>query len=88
MTESENPASDENPTPVDLSASKPSIIRLDDFLKRHGLVGTGGEAKIRIQTGEVTVNGEVETRRRKQLSPGDVVEAVGETITVTPDCFE
>ncbi len=61
------------------------VIRLDDFLKRHGLVGTGGEAKIRIQTGEVLVNGQVETRRRKQLAIGDVVQAFGESITVTTD---
>ncbi len=65
-----------------------SIIRLADFLKRSGLVGTGGEAKLRIQSGEVLVNGQVETRRRKQLSIGDVVEAVGETLAVTEDCFE
>ncbi|MGB7342860.1 MAG: RNA-binding S4 domain-containing protein [Pirellulaceae bacterium] len=67
---------------------KPAVIRLDDFLKRHGLVGTGGEAKIRIQTGEVLVNGVVETRRRKQLALGDVVQAVGESITVAADCFD
>ena len=36
-----------------------TVIRLDDFLKRSGLVGTGGEAKLRIQSGEVLVNGEV-----------------------------
>ncbi|NNE00641.1 MAG: RNA-binding S4 domain-containing protein [Pirellulaceae bacterium] len=64
------------------------IIRLDDFLKRCGLVGTGGEAKLRIQGGEVTVNGIVETRRRKQLTLGDVVGAVGESIEVTSDCFD
>jgi len=59
-----------------------SIIRLDDFLKRSGLVGTGGEAKLRIQSGEVSVNGEVETRRRKQLVIGDVVELMGEKLVV------
>ena len=63
-------------------------IRLDDFLKRCGLVGTGGEAKLRIQAGEVLVNGEVETRRRKQLQIGDVVEACGETVTVSNACFD
>jgi len=68
--------------------SPPSIIRLDDFLKRMGIVGTGGEAKLRIQSGEVTVNGEIETRRRKQLSIGDVVRAAGETVTVTDNCFD
>ena len=59
-----------------------SIIRLDDFLKRSGLVGTGGEAKMRIQSGEVIVNGEVETRRRKQLAIGDVVELLGQRLIV------
>ena len=60
-----------------------SIIRLDDFLKRNGLVGTGGEAKLRIQSGEVTVNGEVETRRRRQLEIGDVVELMGQKLVVS-----
>ena len=60
-----------------------SIIRLDDFLKRSGLVGTGGEAKLRIQSGEVTVNGEIETRRRKQLAIGDVVELMNHTLVVS-----
>lgn len=48
-------------------------IHLDQFLKLTGLVGTGGQAKVAIQAGEVLVNGEVETRRRRQLKPGDVV---------------
>ncbi|MCM2369367.1 RNA-binding S4 domain-containing protein [Aporhodopirellula aestuarii] len=49
------------------------MIRLDDFLKAAGVVGTGGEAKVRIQAGEVLVNDEVETRRRRQLFTGDEV---------------
>lgn len=61
-----------------------SVIRLDDFIKRSGLVGTGGEAKVYIQSGDVRVNGEVETRRRKQLSLGDIVELFDQTLTVTP----
>ena len=65
-----------------------ATIRLDDFLKRNGLVGTGGEAKIRIQSGEVQVNGEIETRRRKQLAVGDLVDVVGVTLEVTADCFD
>ena len=68
-----------------MNADADSIIRLDDFLKRSGLVGTGGgEAKLHIQSGEVLVNGEVETRRRKQLTIGDVVELMGEELVVTP----
>jgi ribosome-associated protein len=49
------------------------MIRLDDFMKAAGMVGTGGEAKVRIQAGEVLVNDEVETRRRRQLHSGDEV---------------
>lgn len=49
------------------------MIRLDDFMKAAGIVGTGGEAKVRIQAGEVIVNDEVETRRRRQLHSGDEV---------------
>lgn len=62
-----------------------TVIRLDSFLKLSGLVGTGGEAKVRIQAGEVTVNGEVETRRRKQLSIGDLVEWDGHQAEVEFD---
>lgn len=61
-----------------------SVIRLDDFIKRSGLVGTGGEAKLYIQAGDVTVNGSVETRRRKQLVVGDKIGLLGELLTVTP----
>lgn len=49
-------------------------IKLDQYLKWQGLVGTGGEAKHRIQAGEVRVNGEVETRRGRKLRDGDVVK--------------
>ena len=59
------------------SQSRPISVRLDDFLKLQGLVGTGGEAKVRIQAGEVKVNDMVETRRRKQLSEGDRIEFDG-----------
>lgn len=51
----------------------PSPITLDQFLKITGLVGTGGQAKIAIQEGYVTVNGELETRRRRKLALGDVI---------------
>jgi ribosome-associated protein len=49
-------------------------IHLDNFLKFSGLADTGGHAKMLIQGGEVKVNGETETRRRRQLIEGDVVE--------------
>ena len=48
-------------------------IRLGQFLKFADMVQDGIEAKIRIQEGEVTVNGERETRRGRQLRHNDVV---------------
>jgi ribosome-associated protein len=56
-------------------------IRLGQFLKLAGLVATGGEAKRLIQGGQVLVNGEVETRRKRQLREGDEV-AVGDEVFV------
>ncbi|UXX78570.1 RNA-binding S4 domain-containing protein [Reichenbachiella carrageenanivorans] len=53
-------------------------IELNNLLKAMGWVATGGEAKIRIDSGEVKVNGEVETRRRKKMRAGDAVEFEGE----------
>ncbi len=52
-------------------------IRLGQFLKLANLVQDGVEAKIRIQHGEVQVNGIKETRRGRQLAMDDVVEVNG-----------
>ena len=49
------------------------FIKLQDLLKFSGLVYTGGEAKVLIQEGAVSVNGEVCTQRGKKLRPGDTV---------------
>ena len=57
-------------------------IKLQDLMKFCGLVGTGGEAKIVIQNGEVKVNGEVCTMRGKKLRTGDKVEFDGTEIIV------
>jgi ribosome-associated protein len=57
-------------------------IRLDQFLKYRGITVTGGQAKHRIQAGEVKVNGVVETRRGHNLRAGDVVEVDGKSWTV------
>lgn len=64
------------------------MMRLDDVLKRAGIVGTGGQAKIWIQDGQVLVNGQIETRRRKQLFLGDVVETMGQQVTLDETFFE
>lgn len=54
------------------------FIKLDSLLKFAAVVGTGGEAKDAIQSGDVTVNGEVCTMRGKKIRPGDRVELGGE----------
>jgi ribosome-associated protein len=58
------------------------VIRLGQFLKLADLIDTGGEAKVLIASGDVTVNGEVDTRRGRQLVPGDVVEVLGRVARV------
>lgn len=60
------------------------FIRLDQFLKWVGLVGTGGQAKLLIQSGEVQVNGTLETRRGRKLYPGDRVRWGEQSWTVPP----
>ena len=61
------------------------LFRLDDALKLSGIVETGGTAKRLIQSGKVTVNGIVETRRKKQLMRGDKIETTGKVIIVGSD---
>jgi len=54
------------------------FIKLDSLLKFANVVMTGGEAKMIIQDGEVTVNGEVCTMRGKKIRTGDTVEIGGQ----------
>ena len=58
------------------------FIKLDALLKFEGLAGTGGEAKERIQDGEVLVNGETCTMRGRKIRPGDTVSLDGVTLKV------
>jgi ribosome-associated protein len=58
------------------------MIRLGQFLKLAGVLDSGGEVKSRIAAGEVTVNGEVDSRRGRQLRRGDVVAVDGERFRV------
>jgi ribosome-associated protein len=60
----------------------PKGTTLGQALKVASLVGSGGEAKVVIQAGEVLVNGEVETRRGRKLEEGDVVEVGEEQLEV------
>ena len=60
------------------------FIRLDDLLKLTGCVQTGGQAKVLIQSGGVTLNGEICTMRGKKLRGGEVIAVteLGEEIVV------
>lgn len=58
------------------------MIRLGQLLKLSGVAQDGGEAKALLEDGHVHVNGEPELRRGRQLHPGDVVTAAGETLHV------
>jgi ribosome-associated protein len=63
--------------------ARDGVIRLGQLLKAAGLVESGGEAKALLEAGGVTVNGEAEGRRGRQLVPGDVVSSGDETVRVT-----
>jgi ribosome-associated protein len=58
-------------------------IRLGQLLKLADVIDSGAEARSYLLAGSVTVNGESETRRGRQLHPGDVVVAGGDELQVT-----
>lgn len=58
------------------------FIKLDALLKFSGLADTGGEAKLLIQNGEVSVNGEICTMRGKKIRSGDKVAVDGQEVIV------
>ena len=64
----------DNSIPVAISTE---FIKLQDLLKFANAVETGGDAKLIIQEGRVTVNGEVCTMRGKKLYPGDTFAFMG-----------
>ncbi len=55
-------------------------VELHKILKFEGMVPSGGVAKLAIESGDVLVNGEVETRKRKKMVCGDIIEFNGEQI--------
>ena len=57
-------------------------IRLGQLLKLAGLADSGSEARALVQDGAVTVNGEIDTRRGRQLRRGDLVAVGGEIVRV------
>lgn len=58
------------------------FIKLDQFLKIINVVRSGGEAKLIIRSGEVSVNGEMELRRGRKLYDEDVVTIEDTSFTV------
>jgi ribosome-associated protein len=69
-------------TPEDAPIAEASenipMITLASVLKLSGFADTGGAAKVLIQGGDVLVNGEVETRRKRKLVEGDTIAVRGE----------
>ncbi|WP_221800357.1 RNA-binding S4 domain-containing protein [Oceanobacter mangrovi] len=53
-------------------------VELYKILKFENIASSGGEAKIMIENGEVLLNGELETQKRKKIMNGDVLEIFGE----------
>ncbi len=57
-------------------------VELFKILKFEGLAGSGAEAKAVIAEGQVSVNGQVETQKRKKIVEGDVIEFGGQTLRI------
>ena len=72
-----NPSVDDAPIGGDM-------IRLGQFLKFAGLLESGGQVKEAIIDGYVTVNGDIERRRGRQLQIGDIVEFGERAVRVCP----
>ena len=58
------------------------FIKLGQALKKAGMVSSGVEAKLVIQDGEVSIDGEVDTRRGRKLFGGEVISFMGEEVKV------
>jgi ribosome-associated protein len=63
-------------------AIRGDMIRLGQLLKLADVVDSGGELKALLAEAEVLVNGEPESRRGRQLHPGDLVTVAGDELRV------
>ena len=61
---------------------KGEFIELIKVLKYSGIAGTGGEAKMMVEAGEVMLNDQIEHRKRAKIRRGDKIELRGEVIKV------
>jgi len=57
-------------------------VELYKILKFEGMAASGGEAKLVIEQGQVLVNGKIETRKRKKINSGDIIEFASEKICI------
>jgi ribosome-associated protein len=64
---------------VDISREPVELFKI---LKFEGMVASGGEAKLVISGGLVRVNGKIETRKRKKIVSGDIIEFGQEVIRI------
>jgi len=60
-----------------------AFVELYKVLKFEGVASSGGQAKAMINDGLVQVNGEVETRKRRKLIVGDIIEFQSDTFKIT-----
>jgi ribosome-associated protein len=60
-------------------------VELYKILKFEGMVPSGGVAKLAIESGDVMVNDEIETRKRKKIVAGDIIEFNGDVIRIVID---
>jgi len=58
-------------------------VELYKILKFEGLAPSGGAAKAAVADGQVSVNGEVETRKRKQIVSGDIIEFMSQKYKIS-----
>ena len=73
---------EENPEKINIVEVAQIPIELNKLLKFAGLAQSGGEAKSFVSRGLVLVNGQVETKKRKKIVPGDIVEFNGRKFCV------
>lgn len=57
-------------------------VELYKILKFEGMAASGAEAKAAIADGQVLVNGAIETRKRRKILPGDIIEFGGDKVQV------
>ena len=70
------------PKNITIVSIRETPIELYKVLKMENLVASGGEAKFVIADGMVMVDGEIESRKRKKIFPGDVVEFAGNRMQI------